>query len=613
MPVPLLALCPAVGVRASDAELLCRFTEHRDQAAFTELVRRHGPLVHRVCRRLAPTVADDAFQGVFLTLVCRAGSIRTPGALASWLVGVAGRVARQMQHAELRQTARERAGSHPIQVPGATLTGSERADVAAVLDEELSLLPERLRDPVVLCLVHGRTHDQAAAELGGSARTLRRRLERARALLRARLEQRGVVPVVAAAILAGLSAPARAVPAPLVRQTVSGVFRFLDGGPLPPVLAATNGVMGNMVRFKVSALVASVAVVLVGLGVGWSGERSAPPIPGQTRTVDAPNAKVPAVGESVTLPPTGTAPGGVSFRGPNFVVYAPTEVMARVIATEAEHHRRELARTWLGRELPPWSKPCVIRYKPGAEFGGPMRTFAHEKNRAGELVLSSAEVGLSGPFLPVLTTALPREVMHVIVAAVLGESRQRWAEEGIALQAESEADQAERDARARELLNAGRGLKLKVLLRMIEYLKDFAEVLPAESHSLARFLLSRPTPRAVPALKDLPQVGKLFTVPAQGPDALQLLIPPEAHQRLIAFAYLGAQGNTVESWTKAVETVYGFKSIDELEDAWLAWLAKPESALRPTAKRVPGPQNEKRDGDNLIPRAKLPIPSRPEQ
>jgi hypothetical protein len=201
----------------------------------------------------------------------------------------------------------------------------------------------------------------------------------------------------------------------------------------------------------------------------------------------------------------------------------------------------------------------------------------------------------------VLTTALPREVLHVVLASFLGESRQRWAEEGIALLAESDEDQAARDARARELLNAGRGIRLRVLLRMTEYPKDLT-VLDAQSHSLARFLVSRPAPDGVTALKDIPHVGKLFQTPGH-----------DGHRRLLAFAYLGAQGNTAGSWAKAAETVYGFKSIDALEDAWLAWLAKPESALKPPAGRGSGPQNEKRDGGDLIPPAKLPTTPRPEQ
>ena len=100
MPVPLLKLCPTADALTADSDLICRFTSQRDEAAFAELVRRHGPLVHRVCRQLAPALAADTFQAVFVTLACRAGSVRTPGADGSWLVGVAGRVTRRMRDAE---------------------------------------------------------------------------------------------------------------------------------------------------------------------------------------------------------------------------------------------------------------------------------------------------------------------------------------------------------------------------------------------------------------------------------------------------------------------------------------------------------------------------------
>ncbi|QJW93338.1 RNA polymerase sigma factor [Frigoriglobus tundricola] len=190
MPVPLHKLCPTADAVAPDAELLDRFTTHRDERAFAELVRRHGPLVQRICRRLSPAVADDAFQSVFLALACRAGSVRAPGALAGWLVGVAGRIARQMRTAEQLRTNRLReAGARPLAVEPPDRT--EHTDLAAALDDELTRLPDRLRDPIVLCLVLGQTHEQAAAELGGSTRTLRRRLERAKSVLRARLARRG--------------------------------------------------------------------------------------------------------------------------------------------------------------------------------------------------------------------------------------------------------------------------------------------------------------------------------------------------------------------------------------------------------------------------------------
>src|SRR5437763_15388320 len=108
MPVPLLKLCPPAEALTTDGDLLARFAAARDEGAFTELVRRHGPVVYRVCRRLVPAHADDAFQAVFLILACRVAAVRNRAAVGSWLVGVAGRVARQMRKAQRRRAEHER-------------------------------------------------------------------------------------------------------------------------------------------------------------------------------------------------------------------------------------------------------------------------------------------------------------------------------------------------------------------------------------------------------------------------------------------------------------------------------------------------------------------------
>jgi DNA-directed RNA polymerase specialized sigma24 family protein len=81
--------------RQPDRELLQRFTQSQDEAAFAALVERHGPMVLRVCRRILRSEADaeDAFQATFLVLVRKARSIHRGDSVRSWLYGVAYRVA----------------------------------------------------------------------------------------------------------------------------------------------------------------------------------------------------------------------------------------------------------------------------------------------------------------------------------------------------------------------------------------------------------------------------------------------------------------------------------------------------------------------------------------
>jgi RNA polymerase sigma factor (sigma-70 family) len=254
----------------ADAVLLDRFAAGRDEDAFAEIVRRHGPVVYRICRRLVGSAAaDDAFQASFLVLATRLDAARAAGSLGGWLVGVAGRVARQMRRAAGRRARHESiaANSRPMDTCENPL---DLADQFRVLDEELARLPDRLRDPVVLCLLQGRTQDEAAAALGRDARTLRRRLERAKQVLRARLERRGVVPAVAGALVAGAGSVSASVPNQLSSRTICTVFDFLTGGvgasPSAPVVLA-KGVATTMFARKLMHLMAALAVGLVGFGV----------------------------------------------------------------------------------------------------------------------------------------------------------------------------------------------------------------------------------------------------------------------------------------------------------------------------------------------------------
>jgi RNA polymerase sigma factor (sigma-70 family) len=261
----------------SDGELLERFRARQEEAAFTALVRRHGPAVLGVCRRILhhPQDAEDAFQATFLLLVHRAVSIRKRQSVGSWLHGVARRVAvRARGDRARRRQIEERA---PGRAGGDVANEAAGREVRAVLEEEVRRLPERCRLPFVLCYLEGKTNAEAARQLGCPKGTVLSRLARARELLRARLSRRGLTLPTAglAGLTAGEGVSPAAVPAPLVTATTRAALALVGGGRagtgmLPRRVATlterTVKAMA-MTKLKLAALLV-LAVGLVGGGAG---------------------------------------------------------------------------------------------------------------------------------------------------------------------------------------------------------------------------------------------------------------------------------------------------------------------------------------------------------
>jgi RNA polymerase sigma factor (sigma-70 family) len=190
----------------SDAHLVRRCAAGGDAEAFDILVRRHGGLVRRVCRRMLDRadLADDAFQATWLVFARRAGSIRKPAALSCWLHCVACRVARAARDRRANRPVAE-AEDHPAPAcdPATAAAGRE---LGRLVEEEVARLPLRLRQAVLLCYWEGLTNEEAGRRLGWPCGTVKTRLARARAVLHERLTARGVV--LPAGLLALLVSPA---------------------------------------------------------------------------------------------------------------------------------------------------------------------------------------------------------------------------------------------------------------------------------------------------------------------------------------------------------------------------------------------------------------------
>ncbi len=100
----------AGGEAVTDGTLLESFLSRRDEGAFAALVRRHGPMVLGVCRRLLrdPHDAEDAFQATFLVAVRKAASVRPRDLFGNWLYGVAYRTALEARARVARRRAKEK-------------------------------------------------------------------------------------------------------------------------------------------------------------------------------------------------------------------------------------------------------------------------------------------------------------------------------------------------------------------------------------------------------------------------------------------------------------------------------------------------------------------------
>jgi RNA polymerase sigma factor (sigma-70 family) len=255
----------------SDAQLVERFLTRREEIVFEALVRRHGPMVLSVCRRVLanPHDADDAFQATFLVLARKASSIRPRGQVGPWLYGVARRTALKARAASARRRRAERAAGR--QRPCTTPAVDGASDLRPLLDEELGHLPEVYRAPLVLCLLEGKSRKTAAGLLGWTEGTLSGRLARAKHLLGARLRRRGVAPAAGGltAALAG-EASGSQVPAALATATAkAAVWAAEPAAALlsTPVVALTQEVLKTMLLSKVKVAV-GVAVLVAGIGLG---------------------------------------------------------------------------------------------------------------------------------------------------------------------------------------------------------------------------------------------------------------------------------------------------------------------------------------------------------
>lgn len=217
---------------------------------------------------------------------------------------------------------------------------------------------------------------------------------------------------------------------------------------------------------------------------------------------------------------------GASFRTENFVVDAPTREVARSVAEHAEACRTSIARSWLGKELPPWETPCPIRVKlTGGEAGG-LTSFGFNGGK-----VSDQSMVVEGRLDRILASALPHEVTHTIFAAFFGGPMPRWADEGASLLSEDERERRRHDEIAVDLLARRNEVALAQLFQIEEYPKDLMSFY-GQGYSISKFLI---------------EIG--------------------GRPRFLKFVRDGLKSN----WDAATLAHYGLADVRELDRAWRAW------------------------------------------
>jgi RNA polymerase sigma factor (sigma-70 family) len=292
------------GAGLTDGQLLRIYLENGDETAFAALVRRHGPMVWGVCRRVLGNHqdAEDAFQATFLVLVRRAACVVPREMVANWLYGVARQTSLKARAMAAKRKTRER--QMTVMAEPEIVSQDPWSDLQPILDQELSCLSDKYRSAIVLCDLEGKTRKEAARQLGLPEGTLAARLARGRAMLAKRLSRLGLgVSAGALAVALSQNGASAAVPTSVVSGTVQAASLFAAGqasaGLISTKVAAlTEGVIKAMLIAKLK-IATAVLLVIAASGAGGllyqmqAGARANP------QNVSSPSAKTDSSKENV--------------------------------------------------------------------------------------------------------------------------------------------------------------------------------------------------------------------------------------------------------------------------------------------------------------------------
>ncbi|PQO45562.1 hypothetical protein [Blastopirellula marina] len=222
-----------------------------------------------------------------------------------------------------------------------------------------------------------------------------------------------------------------------------------------------------------------------------------------------------------------SAAAAAQVRSANFLVKADDPRLAQQVLQLAEQYRSQMAKDWLGHELPRWSAPCPIEVRVGGGAGG-QTSFSFDRG-----VPFNWQMEIFGPRDRILDSVLPHEILHTIFATHYGCALPRWADEGACTTVEHFSEKDKNTQILYRCLKTDRGIAFNQMFQMKEYPAD---ILPlyAQGYSLARFLIG--------------QGGK---------------------QKYVQ--YVG-EGMRTNNWTATTQKFYGHPSLSSLQVSWLSWV-----------------------------------------
>jgi RNA polymerase sigma factor (sigma-70 family) len=311
-----------------------------------------------LCRRLQCNEhdAEDVFQATFLLLARKAGSIRKYEAVASWLYGVAYRLALAARSQGARRQARERQAADMRKEPA--LPGKAWQELQATLEGALREVPEIYRAPLLLCYLEGQTQETAAQQLGCPLGTVRSRLARGRERLKTILERKGVrlSATALAAAWAGSVVDA-ALPPLLVTATVKAALDYAGGAAVAALVSQRVATLVDSGARAMAAAKLKIATALVflsavvGLGVSAAAE-----LFGSTQVPEQPGAYSTSARDILGNPPPATAQ---DVPAPAPATAGPQAKRAGADAKVAQAAKDRPIITIQGQVLDPKAKPVA--------------------------------------------------------------------------------------------------------------------------------------------------------------------------------------------------------------------------------------------------------------